>query len=269
MRNHTATHILHAILREVLGDHVKQAGSLVAPDRLRFDFSHGAMLTSDQLNHVERLVNAAILADYPVEAAQEGYADAVSGGAMALFGEKYGDQVRMVYSHQQSLAQCREWLDTNLPHAERIAVSSNAEAARSIKDVADAAVTLMREQLGDTAIAVDVVPESLKVQADRTLLDQVLLNLLRNAVDALAETENPQITIRGRLDHGRVLLQIADNGPGMPDHVQDQVFVPFFTTKREGSGIGLSLSRQIMTAHGGDIAVRSDDTGTVVSLVFG
>ena len=139
----------------------------------------------------------------------------------------------------------------------------------TVQDVADAAVTLMREQLGDTAIAVDVVPESLKVQADRTLLDQVLLNLLRNAVDALADTENPQITIRGRLDHGRVLLQVADNGPGMPDHVQDQVFVPFFTTKREGSGIGLSLSRQIMTAHGGDIAVRSDDAGTVVSLVFG
>jgi alanyl-tRNA synthetase len=95
-RNHTATHLLHGELRYVLGEHVQQAGSLVAPDRLRFDFSHGAMLTSDQLNHVERLVNAAILADYPVEAAQEGYADAVSGGAMALFGEKYGDVVRVV-----------------------------------------------------------------------------------------------------------------------------------------------------------------------------
>jgi alanyl-tRNA synthetase len=95
-RNHTATHLLHSELRYVLGEHVQQAGSLVAPDRLRFDFSHGAMLTQDQLNHVERLVNAAILADYPVEIAQESYAEAVGEGAMALFGEKYGDVVRVI-----------------------------------------------------------------------------------------------------------------------------------------------------------------------------
>ena len=95
-RNHTATHLLHSELRYVLGEHVQQAGSLVAPDRLRFDFSHGAMLTQEQLNQVERLVNAAILADYPVEAAQEGYAEAVAEGAMALFGEKYGDVVRVI-----------------------------------------------------------------------------------------------------------------------------------------------------------------------------
>ncbi|MEL7536995.1 MAG: ATP-binding protein [Pseudomonadota bacterium] len=139
----------------------------------------------------------------------------------------------------------------------------------AVLDVVNAAVTLMREQFSETKIAVDVSPESLTVQADRSLLDQVLLNLLRNAVDALAGMKDSRIAIRGRLDHGRVLLQVADNGPGMPDHVLDQVFVPFFTTKREGSGIGLSLSRQIMTAHGGDIAVRSDDNGTVVSLVFG
>ncbi|MEM8984103.1 MAG: ATP-binding protein, partial [Pseudomonadota bacterium] len=138
----------------------------------------------------------------------------------------------------------------------------------SVLDVANSAVTLIREQFSEIDVAVDVSPESLKVQADRTLLDQVLLNLLRNAADALTDTTNARIDIRGRLDHGRVLLQVADNGPGMADHVLDQVFVPFFTTKREGSGIGLSLSRQIMTAHSGDIAVRSDTEGTVVSLVF-
>ena len=138
----------------------------------------------------------------------------------------------------------------------------------SVLDVASSAVTLMREQFGEIEVSVDVSPESLKVQADRTLLDQVLLNLLRNAADALDGADDPRIDIRGRLDHGRVLLQVSDNGSGMPEHVLDQVFVPFFTTKREGSGIGLSLSRQIMTAHGGEIAVRSDDRGTVVSLVF-
>jgi len=95
-RNHTATHLLHSELRYVLGEHVQQAGSLVTPDRFRFDFSHGAMLVQDQISEVERLVNAAILADYPVEVSRQGYAEAVSDGAMALFGEKYGDTVRVI-----------------------------------------------------------------------------------------------------------------------------------------------------------------------------
>ena len=96
MRNHTATHLLHAHLRSVLGDHVAQAGSLVAPDRLRFDFSHPDGMTGEQLRQVESSINADILADHPVSASQERYKDAIAAGAMALFGEKYGDTVRMV-----------------------------------------------------------------------------------------------------------------------------------------------------------------------------
>jgi alanyl-tRNA synthetase len=95
-RNHTATHLLHSELRYVLGEHVQQAGSLVAPDRLRFDFTHGAMLTQDELDTVEQSVNDAILANYPLEAEHTTYDDAVSRGAMALFGEKYGEQVRII-----------------------------------------------------------------------------------------------------------------------------------------------------------------------------
>jgi alanyl-tRNA synthetase len=95
-RNHTATHLLHAALRETLGEHVHQAGSLVAPDRLRFDFTHHGPLTPAQLENVESHVNAAIWASAPVRTREEAYADAVAGGAMALFGEKYGDVVRVV-----------------------------------------------------------------------------------------------------------------------------------------------------------------------------
>ena len=95
-RNHTATHLLHSELRYILGEHVQQAGSLVAPDRLRFDFTHGAMLTQDELDAVEQSVNDAILANYPLEAEQTTYQQAVSDGAMALFGEKYGESVRVV-----------------------------------------------------------------------------------------------------------------------------------------------------------------------------
>ncbi|MBC8447590.1 MAG: alanine--tRNA ligase [Chloroflexi bacterium] len=96
MRNHTATHILHSELRYILGEHVHQAGSLVAPDHLRFDFTHSSMLTQDELDAVEQSVNDAILANYPVDAEHTSYREAVDAGAMALFGEKYGDQVRAV-----------------------------------------------------------------------------------------------------------------------------------------------------------------------------
>ncbi|MDY7041451.1 MAG: alanine--tRNA ligase [Chloroflexota bacterium] len=95
-RNHTATHLLHSELRYILGEHVQQAGSLVAPDRLRFDFTHSAMLTQDELDAVERSVNDAILANYPLEALHTDYHSAVDGGALALFGEKYGEQVRVI-----------------------------------------------------------------------------------------------------------------------------------------------------------------------------
>ncbi|MCC6773115.1 MAG: alanine--tRNA ligase [Gemmatimonadaceae bacterium] len=95
-RNHTATHLLHAALRQQLGDHVHQAGSLVAPDRLRFDFTHHGPIKPETLDEVERMVNRDIWASVDVRTEQKGYQEAVSEGAMALFGEKYGDVVRVV-----------------------------------------------------------------------------------------------------------------------------------------------------------------------------
>jgi alanyl-tRNA synthetase len=95
-RNHTATHLLHAALRERLGTHVRQAGSYVGPDKLRFDFTHGAPLTEDELRDVEDMVNAQIVADHAVRALTTTLDEARRLGAMALFGEKYGDVVRMV-----------------------------------------------------------------------------------------------------------------------------------------------------------------------------
>ena len=95
-RNHTATHLLHAALRNVLGEHVHQAGSLVAPDRLRFDFTHHGPLKSDALDSIEAQVNRGIWGSHDVETRERPYQEAVKAGAMALFGEKYGDVVRVV-----------------------------------------------------------------------------------------------------------------------------------------------------------------------------
>src|SRR5579862_7962981 len=96
MRNHTATHLLHAALRQVLGKHVKQAGSVVEPPRLRFDFTHYAAMDKAEIEEVERLVNEQILRNNSVETNVLPLDQAISTGAMALFGEKYGDQVRVV-----------------------------------------------------------------------------------------------------------------------------------------------------------------------------
>lgn len=96
MRNHSATHLMHKALRVVLGDHVAQRGSLVDADKTRFDFSHNAPLTADQIRQVEELVNGEILGNHATKAQIMGYDDAVKHGAMALFGEKYGDTVRVL-----------------------------------------------------------------------------------------------------------------------------------------------------------------------------
>lgn len=106
VRNHTATHLLHAALRAVLGDHVVQRGSLVAPERLRFDFAHTAPMTEAERDEVQGIVNEGVWANHPVEISQRAYDDAVRAGAMALFGEKYADEVRVVQVPGVSMELC-------------------------------------------------------------------------------------------------------------------------------------------------------------------
>jgi alanyl-tRNA synthetase len=105
-RNHTATHLLHAALRTVLGDHVRQQGSLVAPERLRFDFSHHGQPTPEQLEEVFDLANAAVLTDAPVQTTETSLGEAERMGAIAFFGDKYGSTVRVIQAGDSSLEFC-------------------------------------------------------------------------------------------------------------------------------------------------------------------
>jgi alanyl-tRNA synthetase len=105
-RNHTGTHLLHWALREVLGHHVKQQGSLVAPDRLRFDFSHYEPVKAEELAQIEDMVNARVLANEPVRAYETSKANAEQLGAIAFFGDKYGEYVRVVEAGNESRELC-------------------------------------------------------------------------------------------------------------------------------------------------------------------
>jgi signal transduction histidine kinase len=103
-----------------------------------------------------------------------------------------------------------------------------------------------------------ISPQDLKILADPDLIDQVLINLILNAIDAVAEVDKPQITIVASVNlNNRTTIEVADNGKGINQDILDKIFMPFFTSKKSGSGIGLSLSRQIMQMHKGTISVRS------------
>jgi len=127
-----------------------------------------------------------------------------------------------------------------------------------------------RPDASDVAITVDCQPPTLELTADPDLVEQVLINLTVNAVQALDGRSGGQVRLSSRLnERGRVLIEVKDDGPGISPEALDSIFVPFYTTKKDGTGIGLSLSRQIMRLHKGEISVSSlPGEGTVFTLRF-
>ena len=167
-RNHTATHLLQAALKKVLGDHVQQAGSLVTPERFRFDFTHHGALSTDELRTLERLVNQTVRDNYPVEISTMPYQQAIQSGALALFGEKYSDTVRTVRISPVSMELCGG------THTQRtgdiglfkiVGESSAAAGIRRIEAITgeEAVNFIEREEtaLGELTVLLKTIPEEI------------------------------------------------------------------------------------------------------------
>ncbi|MCD4697536.1 MAG: GHKL domain-containing protein [Bacteroidales bacterium] len=141
-----------------------------------------------------------------------------------------------------------------------------------VKDTFDRAEQLLRQKIEKKGIkcTCKVYPEDMKLTADPDLIDQVIINLLLNAIDAVIKTESPEISmIAYNNQNNRTIIEVADNGSGIKPDIIEKIFMPFFTSKKDGSGIGLSLSRQIMHLHKGSISVKSkSDQGTVFTITF-
>jgi len=178
-RNHTATHLLHASLRKTLGTHVKQAGSLVAPDRLRFDFTHYAALDEQDLLDIEDLVNEEILKNEEVVTKVMDLDEAVNTGAMALFGEKYADQVRVLTIDDFSKELCggtHVWRTGDIGLFKIISEGSVAAGTRRIEAVTGTGVL---KQLRQTSETLALLADSLRAKPDELL----------PAVEKLTESE--------------------------------------------------------------------------------
>ena len=256
MANHTATHLLHAALREVLGPHVKQAGSLVAPDRLRFDFTHFAPLTQEEIAEIERLVNDQTLKNTTVSKEEQTLDEALAGGAMALFGEKYTDRVRVVSVSGFSTELCG---GTHVNATGDIGVfkivsdASIASGTRRIEAVtgknAYERFALSESLLAEAASRLNTAPRSLPIEVER------LQSQLR---DQQKEIE-------------RLKLKLAQGGGAAEDQVTEVNGLKVLVRKVEGLGkdgrrqLADSLARKVAP---GVVVLGDVDNGKASILVM-
>ncbi|HEY8927958.1 MAG TPA: HAMP domain-containing sensor histidine kinase [Mucilaginibacter sp.] len=142
-----------------------------------------------------------------------------------------------------------------------------------VRNLFESLNSLMRPSLEKKHIELEIIlrDPALSIEADLNLIEQVLINLVVNAIEAVKESENPQLTLSAEVQsNGRTLVKVSDNGMGMPPELLDKIFIPFFSTRKSGSGIGLSLCKQIMLLHKGNIQVQSTQgIGSTFILQFG
>src|SRR5579875_1435556 len=206
-RNHTATHLLHRALKDVLGEHVNQAGSLVEPERLRFDFSHFGQIKAEELEKVEKIVNEKIWNSLEVDISQKPIAEAKAMGAMALFGEKYGDIVRVVKVGDYSLELCG---GCHVPNTAVIGLfkivseSGIGAGTRRIEAVTgESAYKLLNEQVGMLKEAADKLKTTPKEVVTR--IDSILAEMKH------LERENESLAAKlGNIEAGNLVSKAVD-----------------------------------------------------------
>ncbi len=235
-RNHTGTHLLHGALREVLGSHVKQAGSLVAPDRLRFDFSHYGPLSSEELAQVEEVANIQVLDNEPVRAFETSRAEAERLGAIAFFGDKYGEVVRVVEAGRRSVELCggthvaalgtigpikivsEGSIGANLRRIEAVTGTASLDRIRSGEMLLDRAAALLRVSPPEVPERVEKVLEENRALSDRVKAlgteraASAALTLAADAVDGVVVARRPDGTPRNELE---ALAVAVRDRPGM------------------------------------------------------
>ncbi len=257
-RNHTATHLLHAALRQVLGGHVKQAGSLVAPDRLRFDFVHFAAISREQIEQVERIVNEQIYRNTAVQTDVRSTEEAIAAGAMALFGEKYGDRVRVVSIPEFSKELC---------------------GGTHVRATGDIGLFLITEESGVAAgvrriEAITGAGALARVQTDRSALEGIVSALSTTSAQGLEAVQKLQSEVKRLtrdVDQLKMKVALGGGGPGSKaDEPVDVGGVKLVTKRVAGlekaalRGISDSLRDRLGS---GIVVLASESDGRVALVV--
>jgi alanyl-tRNA synthetase len=257
MRNHSATHILHYALRDVLGDKVHQAGSLVAPDRLRFDFHHQGAISAGDLETIEEEINARIRENATVRMDEMPYADAIKAGALAFFGDKYGDVVRVIRMGDFSVELCG---GTHVDATGQIGIFK-LEAESGV------AAGVRRVEALTGAGALEAVRKREKILEDighyLGARDAQALDRLEKLVAREKELEKKLRAMEQKLASG------ASNGSGSGENIVVANGVKIVTRKVEGIEAASlrNIADQMRQKHGSCVAVVGSDLGDKVALV--
>ena len=268
-RNHTATHLLHGALREVLGSHVKQAGSLVAPDRLRFDFNHFQAVSTEELREIEDLVNSRILTAERVDVAKMSKVEAESAGAIAFFGEKYGDEVRVVRAGSHSIELCGGTHVEGLGMIGQLTILGESSIGANIRRIegvtgygAVAHRRLAQERLGALSTLLRAAPEEVVDRVSREIEERKSLErelaatrreLARFGAAELAATAISSVD-------GKSRIVVARHDGGGRDDLRDLA-----VAVREQPGVGLVVL--IGAPDGGGVALVAAVDSELLSLV--
>jgi len=282
VRNHTATHLLQRALRDVVGEHAAQAGSLVAPERLRFDFTHNRAVTPEQLRDVERRINAWVRDDQPVEWQEMPYQEALDRGAVALFGEKYGDRVRLVHAASHTIPGADAYTSRDSRelcggvHVQRtgeiglfriVAESSVAGGVRRIEAVTgfgaeqwvDQQITLLREAASHLGVPVPQVVERVEgVLADLkqrqrdidALKSQATGVQVEDLVRAAVQRDGVTYVVT-RVD-GLEVAQMRELGDKIRDMVPNGVIV-LAGASEERAQILVMMTKTVTQHHAGNL----------------